>query len=281
LVVVTAPAKINLTLEVLRKRPDGFHEIRSVVQAIDLADEITIEAGEGVTFTCDLKEWSAEKSLLNKAAELLQQAAGVKKGAAVKIVKRIPLMSGLGGDSSDAAALLKGLNEFWGLKLPAEKLATLAAQSGSDAAFFIRGGTAFMTGRGETVKALPALNKMWLVLVMPDIPVEVGKTGRMYAALKPAYFTDGDITQKVVDAITSGKPFKPSMLYNVFENTAFEDYNIKQLYLDPLLKMGALHVHLAGSGPTLFTMSAEKSRAEEIYIKCKSLRMKAWLAQTI
>jgi 4-diphosphocytidyl-2-C-methyl-D-erythritol kinase len=278
---ITAPAKINLTLEVLRKRPDGFHEIRSVLQAIDLHDTLYFEPAERVTWQCDSSGWSAAQSLVSKAATLMQAAAGVKKGAAVKIEKRIPLMSGLGGDSSDAAAVLKGLNELWELKIPMEKLAEMALKLGSDLAFFLKGGTALAAGRGERITPLPPLGQKWLVLVMPDIPVEMGKTGRMYSRLKPAFFTDGSITQKLVDALKQNKPFLPAMVYNVFENVAFEDFTLKHLCLEPMVKAGALHVHLAGSGPTLFTLLADKTRAEELYNKYKSLGMKVVLAETI
>ena len=275
-----APAKINLTLEVLKKRSDGFHEICSVLQTIDLADELEILEAPGISFTCDLPAWSAEKSLVSKTVALLQEVAGGTKGAAIKITKRIPLVSGLGGDSSDAAALMRGLNRLWDLNLPEEKLAGLAAQLGSDVVFFLKGGTALATGRGEIITPLPPIDRRWLVLVMPDVPVEVGKTGRMYGNLKPAHFTDGEITRKLVEDLNRGKPFRPAMLFNTFENVAFADYNIRRIYVDHLIKMGALHVHLAGSGPALFTMLAAKARAEDIFQRCRKQGMKAYLAAT-
>ena len=281
MLAINAPAKVNLTLEVLRKRKDGFHEIRSVLQAIDLYDTLYIEPGEGIAFKCDMEDWLAEKSLLSKAVSLLRESTGCKKGAAIRIEKRIPLMSGLGGDSSDAAALLKGLNDFWDLKLAEEKLAGLAAQLGSDVVFFLYGGTALASGRGEIIKPLPPVGKFWLVLVVPGLPLEMGKTSRMYAALKPSHFSDGSITGKLVDDLKKGKPFRPARLFNTFENIAFEDFNIKHIYVDPLIKMGALHVHLAGSGPAVFTALPDKTRAEDIYRKCIDQGMKALLAQTV
>ncbi|OGN99972.1 MAG: 4-(cytidine 5'-diphospho)-2-C-methyl-D-erythritol kinase [Chloroflexi bacterium RBG_13_52_12] len=281
MVTVTAPAKINLTLEILRKRPDGFHEIRSVLQTIDLCDTLYVESGEGVSFQCDMEGWSADKSLVTKAVVLLRESTGCKKGAEIKIEKHIPLMSGLGGDSSNAAAVLCALNDLWGLNLPPEKLAELAAKLGSDVAFFLRGGTALAAGRGEKITPLPPIGRMWLVLVVPDTPVETGKTGRMYANLKPSCFTDGDITKMLVEALHKGKPFRPSMLFNTFENIAFEDFNIKQIYVEHLIKLGALHVHLAGSGPALFTMFQDQARTEDIYRRCKSQGMKAFMAATL
>ncbi len=278
---LSAPAKINLTLEVLRKRPDGYHEIRSVLQTIDLGDELDIQAAQDISFRCDLPEWSAEKSLTGKAATLLRGVSGGAKGAAIKITKRIPLMSGLGGDSSDAAALLRGLNDFWGLNLPEEKLAALAAQLGSDVTFFLHGGTALATGRGEKITPLPPIDCLWVVLVVPDVPAVTGKTARMYANLKPSYFTDGSITQKVVEDLRNRRKFKPAMLFNTFENIAFDDYNIRRIYVDHLIKLGALHVHLAGSGPALFTMFSDRTRAEEFYTRCRDQGMKVHLSQTI
>jgi len=281
MLTIKAPAKINLTLEVLSKLPDGFHEIRSILQTIDLYDTLYIQAGKGISFQCETAGWSAEKSLVSRTVALLQEVTGGKQGAAIKIEKRIPLMSGLGGDSSDAAALLHGLNDLWRLGLNDEKLAGLAVKLGSDVPFFLYGGAALATGRGEKIKSLPPIKPMWLVLIIPELPVETGKTGRMYASLKPAHFTDGDITAKVVDVLNKGKPFKPAMLFNAFENIAFADFNIRRIYIEHLIKMGALHVHLAGSGPALFTMFQEKARAEDIYKKCQAQGMKVFLAKTI
>ena len=117
MMTATAPAKINLTLETLKKRPDGFHEIRSVVQTISFADKIKIGASPRLDIKCNLPEWSASKSLVTKAISLLRNSTGANQGALIDIEKRIPLSSGLGGDSSDAAAVLRGLNLHWNLKL--------------------------------------------------------------------------------------------------------------------------------------------------------------------
>ncbi|MFC1914611.1 4-(cytidine 5'-diphospho)-2-C-methyl-D-erythritol kinase, partial [Chloroflexota bacterium] len=122
MLTVQAPAKINLTLEVLGKRPDGYHEIRSILQTINLCDTINFELSHELIFKSSAPYWTAEKSLVSQAARLLRKATGCKKGAMIAIEKRIPLISGLGGDSSDAAATLSGLNQLWELGLPKEKL---------------------------------------------------------------------------------------------------------------------------------------------------------------
>jgi 4-diphosphocytidyl-2-C-methyl-D-erythritol kinase len=276
-----APAKLNLTLEVLRKRPDGFHEIKSVFQAIDLSDTLHIKAGKEVTFRCDMPGWSAEKSLVTKAVSLLRNTTGCSRGAVVEIEKRLPLLSGLGGDSSDAAALLRGLNELWNLRLSPEKLLKMAAQLGSDVAFFIQGGTALVEGRGEIITPLPSPPKMWVVLIVPDIPVEPGKTGRMYASLKPEHFTGGKITEKLVYTLHKDRRFNTSLLFNTFENTAFDRYSHLSVYKQRLIELGASQVHLAGSGPTLFAVFQDKSEAEDLCARCKQQGMNAYLAATL
>jgi 4-diphosphocytidyl-2-C-methyl-D-erythritol kinase len=177
-----APAKINLTLEVLGERQDGFHDISSVIQTVGLCDSLNFRHANGIKVECDTPGWVAEKSLVPRAVELLAGAAG-GQGAAIKIEKRIPLLAGLGGDSSAAAATLNGLNQLWGLGLPGWDLAEMASSLGSDVPFFLFGGTALVCGRGDVVTLLPALSRMWVVLLVPPVERAVGKTGRLYESL--------------------------------------------------------------------------------------------------
>lgn len=135
----TAQAKINITLEVLKKRGDGYHEIRSIVQTIDFCDKLSFLPGQRTEIKCNLPEWSAAKSLASKALDLLRNTSGSRQGVVIEIEKRIPLSSGLGGDSSDAAAVLRGLNLLWGLKLSIRDLLNLGAQLGSDIPLFLYG----------------------------------------------------------------------------------------------------------------------------------------------
>lgn len=278
---VNAPAKINLTLEVLRKRPDGYHEIRSVLQTIDLYDTLHIESGKHISFQCDMPGWSAKNSLLSKAIKLLQKAAGGRHGAAVSLEKRIPLLSGLGGDSSDAAALLKGLNDFWGLGLSYEKLKELAMRLGSDVPFFLNGGTALAEGRGEIITPLPPLQELWILVIVPDFKVSPFKTARMYANINASHFTDGSATDRLAAAIKEGKIPDASLLFNVFKNIAFHVYSGLLLFNVSLIKVGVCDVYLAGSGPTLFSVFREKSQAEVFYQRCKDRGMKAYLVKTL
>lgn len=276
---INAPAKVNLTLEVLSKRPDGYHDIRSVIQPVKLGDKIILEQSPNVSISCEMPEWSVEKSLVKRAIDLMWMASDNSQGASIRLEKVIPLMSGLGGDSSDAAAILDGLNDFWGLGLSPQRILEMAAQLGSDVYFFLGGGTALVEGRGEVVSMLPPLPKMWVVLVIPVVPVETGKTAAMYSKLKTAHFTDGSITQKLVDAIIEGRNIDSSLLFNTFENIAFQDNAMTDLK-EHLIKLGASCVHLCGSGPALYTAFDSQSVAEDFYVRCQDQGMKVCITET-
>lgn len=281
MLTVLAPAKLNLTLEVRAKRQDGFHEIRSVIQTITLSDRLRFESGKKLEFKSDSPDWMAEKSLLSRAASLLQQVTGCSQGATIEIKKCIPLMSGLGGDSSDAAAVLCGLNRLWNLELPGEELRQLAQQLGSDVAFFLYGGTALVEGRGEIVTPLPPLPHRWVILTIPPIPRLPGKTSRLYNSLKSIHYTDGQITQQLVKTLKVGEEFSPSLLFNTFENVASTCFIGLDVYREHLVKIGVTNVHLAGSGPTLFTLIKDQAEAEALYLRLQQQKMEAYLVETL
>ncbi len=281
MLTVLAPAKLNLTLEVLAKRPDGLHEIRSVIQTINLCDSLRFQLSQGIEFKSDMPNWIAEDSLVSKAGSLLQEATGGTEGATIEVSKRIPLVSGLGGDSSDAVAILRGLNKLWELGLSRDELLKCAAQLGSDVAFFVYGGTALVEGRGEIVTPLSPLPHMWVILMMPPLPRLVGKTGRLYASLKSSHYTDGQITERLVEALRQGRGFNPSLLFNTFENIAFDSFTGLSEYWQKFVKAGAQEVHLAGSGPALFTLIGDKAQAEELYKNLQQQGLECYLTDTL
>jgi 4-diphosphocytidyl-2-C-methyl-D-erythritol kinase len=278
MLTISAPAKLNLTLEVLARRSDGYHEIRSVIQTISLCDRLSFESSRSVDIRSDSPQWSAEKSLVSRAVNLVREITGVSQGIDITVENRIPLISGLGGDSSAAAATLRGLNQVWELNLTQERLLELAAQLGSDVPFFLNGGTALAEGRGEVLTPLPSLSHHRVVLVIPDVPRLPGKTAKLYASLNNSHFTDGRITKQLVQELKEGK--KPSTLFNTFENVAFAAGSELKVYRDHLRKMGAPHVHLAGSGPALFTLLKDKAEAEELYTRCCNQNMETYLVET-
>ncbi len=284
MLTVLAPAKLNLTLEVLAKRPDGFHEIRSVVQSINLYDSLHFQLSENIEFSCADSSWIPEVSLVSKAVSLLQKTTGCSKGVKIDVDKRIPLVSGLSGDSSDAAAVLLGLNKLWGLGLSAPELVELAPQLGSDVAFFLYGGTALLEGRGEMITPLPSFPHMWTVLMLPPVPRGLGKTGQLYAGVNPSLYTRGEATDRMV-AWLVGRDLEEGRLidgfFNVLDDIAFDNFAGLRGYQEQFLKAGANQVHLAGSGPALFTLVKDEVHAEKIYRHLQRQGLESYLTDTL
>lgn len=281
MLTLLAPAKLNLTLEFLAKRPDGFHEIRSVIQTINLFDSLHFRLSRNVEFRCDEPKWHSKDSLISKATRLLKENTGCSKGVTIEINKRIPLVSGLGGDSSDAAATLRGLNRLWDLGLSLSELVGLASQLGSDVAFFLYGGTALAEGRGEIVIPLPPFPHMWVVLIVPPVPRLPGKTERLYSSLEVNHYTNGQITESLAETLRESREFTPSLLFNTFENVAFKPLSKISVYRNQAMKVGATNIHLAGSGPTLFTLLPNRDKAEDLYIRLQHQRMEPYLTETL
>ena len=162
--VIHCYAKINLTLEILGKRADGYHEVRTVMQTVGLADRLEVSAAADLSFTCSDPALATPDNLVYRAARLLQADYGARAGAALRLEKRIPVAAGMGGGSSDAAATIVALNRLWNLQLSPTEQRRLAAALGSDVPFFLTGGTALATGRGERITPLPPLPQYWIAL---------------------------------------------------------------------------------------------------------------------
>jgi 4-diphosphocytidyl-2-C-methyl-D-erythritol kinase len=277
---INAPAKINLTLEIIGKRPDGYHELRSVIQTLAFGDMLQFSPAESIDVTSDSPCWSVEKSLIGKTIKLLRETTGCAKGAKIEIKKNIPLMSGLGGDSSDSAAVLKGLDRLWELGLTSDQLQEMTAKLGSDVTFFLTGGTALMTGRGEQITPLPTLPHRWVILVIPNMPPMPDKTKRLYGMINANHYTDGTISSNFMSTINSGKAVPRDLLFNTFENVVFTPGAELTNYRNHMLKIGAPFVHLAGAGPTLFTMLDDEAKATDLTQKLQNYGMAAYLTET-
>ncbi|HEY3115782.1 MAG TPA: 4-(cytidine 5'-diphospho)-2-C-methyl-D-erythritol kinase, partial [Chloroflexota bacterium] len=197
--IARAYAKINLGLEVLGRRSDGFHEVATVLQTIDLADRLVIRPNKSITLECPAMEVTADNLIL-QAAFLLKERASVSEGANIRCEKRIPIGSGLGGGSADAAATLRTLVEFWAVRVDRSTLMDLAASLGADVPFLIEGGTALATGSGLTLALLPPAPFHWVVLA-PIAEPSGHKTAELYAALPTSGFSDGSATAKQAQAI--------------------------------------------------------------------------------
>ena len=277
---IRAYAKINLGLEVIRRRDDGFHELVTVLQTVSLYDEIAVAPGEALTLRCDRKGMSGERNLVWRAAALLQKESGGQQGAVIDLMKTIPIAAGLGGGSSDAAAALRSLNDLWALGLSTTWLAELASQLGSDVPFFLRGGTALATGRGELLEPLPTPEGQWLVLVSPDIRL-LGKTPALYGRVGPDDFTDGSETAKLADALRGGGTLPEECMVNTFERVADDAFPGLDRHRDAMLKAGAERVHLSGSGPSLFTLVRSKSVGDALRLRLGGLGYHGVVVQTV
>jgi 4-diphosphocytidyl-2-C-methyl-D-erythritol kinase len=259
-----APAKINLVLEVLRKRGDGYHEIRSLVQTVGLCDVISFELADVISLECSEPGLQTSDNLVVQAAELLRQVSGCQKGVKIKLEKRIPWGAGLGGGSSDGAATLLALKKLWKLKLETPDLIELAARLGSDVPFFIRGGAALIDGRGEKVTPLAVSKKNWYVLLIPPLPKIPDKTQQLYSRLDVQHFTGGQFVDSAVKIWSKDKQIAPSLFYNVFDKVAFDAFPGLEGYWRRFEEAGANDIHLAGSGPALFAPVDAEAEAEKI-----------------
>ena len=248
---IQAHAKINLTLEVLGKRPDGYHEIASIIQTVSLHDTLTLALADDLTLECDTPGLATDDNLVLKAATMLRAETGASQGARIVLRKSIPVSAGLGGGSSDAAAALIGLNRLWETGLSVDDLQPIAARLGSDVSFFLRGGTAMVHGRGELVRPLPPADIPWVVILSPDMQTP-DKTASLYAAMTPSQHTGGLLTRKLEARVRGGGDVPPQFLFNAFDDVARKAFPGLGEVWDAFTALGAREVHVAGSGPSLF-----------------------------
>ncbi len=257
MLTLKAYAKINLTLEALGRRDDGYHEVASIMQTIDLHDTVRLAPAADISLTCDDAALQSPHNLAYKAAALLRQASGYAGGARIAIEKAIPVSAGLGGGSSDAAATLCGLNSLWELGMTTAQLEPIAAQLGSDVPFLLRGGTAIALGRGERVRRLPPANVRWLVVLTPEVRHvgdACGKTAALYGMLSPANYTRGFLTRKLEARIRGGGDVPAQFLFNAFDDVAFEAYPGMERCWNTFAELGAREIHLSGSGPSIYAL---------------------------
>jgi 4-diphosphocytidyl-2-C-methyl-D-erythritol kinase len=259
-----SPAKVNLVLEVLGKREDGFHELRSLVQTVDLCDTLYFEMSDKVSFECTEPALHTPDNLVLKAVKLVKEATDCNKGVKVRLEKHIPWGAGLGGGSSNAATTLLALNKLWGLGLSIPELTSLAAKLGSDVPFFIYGGLALVDGRGEKVTPLGSIQPGWLILLVPDFAREAEKTKRLFSLLRREHFTHGEFITAALESWQKQRQIEPSLLFNAFDAIAFDAFPGLEKYRTRLQELGLRNIHLVGSGPTLFAPVESNNTAQNI-----------------
>jgi len=268
---VRAHAKINLTLDVLYKRADGFHQVEMIMQAIELADILNLEekvsgdisiSSNMVHLPCD------HRNLAYQAAVLIKNTCQVKKGVHIFMEKNIPMSAGLAGGSTDAAGVLVGLNRLWNLELSLNELEVLGAKLGSDVPFCLQSGTALATGRGEILEPLSPLPPCYIVLAKPRMGVS---TAWVYGRYRDNGALNHPDTTGVKSALEQGDlQGVANRLSNVLESVTMIEYpQIKKLK-ERMTQYGAMASLMSGSGPTVFGLTPDKDKAEYIADKLRS-----------
>jgi 4-diphosphocytidyl-2-C-methyl-D-erythritol kinase len=271
-----SPCKVNLLLNILGRRTDGFHELETVMHPVALHDVLTFDrqAG-GVQLTCNLPELPTDsRNLVYRAAAAFLQKAGIQEGARIHLQKGIPLAAGLGGGSGNAATTLSGLNELFGRPLDPGELPEMAAALGSDIPFFLQSGPALATGRGEKIQTLeffPALRGAAFLLIHPGFGISTAWAYANLARFPAALNGQAGRARKLVSRLQSGDlAAAGAEFYNSLEAPALEKYPWLALVREFLRANGAAASLMSGSGSTIFAIASDRAAAEELAGKFKS-----------
>ncbi len=260
-----APAKINLSLDVLAKREDGYHEVEMVMTSVDLADRLELEEIERDTIILSSQVGYIpldEKNLAFQAARLIKERLGVKRGVYIHLDKNIPVAAGLAGGSSDAAATLRGLNRLWDLRLSDLELQQLGSELGSDIPYCIKGETAVARGRGEKLEPIASPPACWVILAKPPVNVSTADIYRKYDARSHRILPS---TNQVVQAIRE-QDFSAMCrsLGNMLESVTLELYPEARQIKDVMLRLGADGALMSGSVPTVYALASKETKALRI-----------------
>ncbi len=276
-----APAKINLGLDILGKRPDGLHELAMVMASIDLADRLYLEEIPEDKIIIETNKAflpTDKKNHVYEALELIKERFDIKKGLQVKIHKEIPVAAGLGGGSTDSAAALRAVNRLWNLGLSLEELARLGAEIGSDVPYCVYGQTSLVEGFGEKVTPIAPMPQCWVVVVKPRMSVS---TRTIFAKIVMEELYHPDIAA-LVSAIEENDYQKMTAnLGNSMEVVTIKKHPIIQQLKDRMLKYGADAAMMSGSGPTVYALCHKYSRAKHVFNALKGFCEEVYLVRTL
>ncbi len=272
---LSSPGKINLRLEVLGKRSDGYHELRSVMERIDLADEIDISIVEkGLQVTCDHPAIpNDESNIAFKALKEILAYSSRNVGVEIHIKKKIPIAAGMGGGSSNAAAVIKGINHLLKLKLSKEKLMKIGLKVGADVPFFLFEAPAVAEGVGDQLKKIKGMPKLLFLIVNPNIPVPTAWVYNKYATMEGHKGNGGAVE---FPQIFRTKKDVAKIVYNDLEKVTVKEYPVVAEIKDEMLKFGALTSQMTGSGPTVFGMFADKVKLAKAFEKMQKRSQGNW-----
>ncbi|MGL9746263.1 4-(cytidine 5'-diphospho)-2-C-methyl-D-erythritol kinase [Enterococcus sp. DIV0170] len=276
-----APAKINLGLDILGKRPDGLHELAMVMASIDLADRLYLEEIPEDKIIIETNKAflpTDKKNHVYEALELVKERFEIKKGLRVKIHKEIPVAAGLGGGSTDSAAALRAVNRLWDLGLSIEEIASLGAEVGSDVPYCVYGQTSLVEGFGEKVTPIAPMPQCWVVVVKPRMSVS---TRTIFAQIVMEDLYHPDIAA-LVSAIEANDYQKMTEnLGNSMEVVTIRKHPVIQQLKDRMLKYGADAAMMSGSGPTVYALCHKYSRAKHVFNALKGFCEEVYLVRTL
>lgn len=265
LLTLNANAKINLTLDILGTREDGYHEVAMIMQEISLHDTLSMgKINQGISLTIVIEGQQGtlpadESNLCWKTAALVQKEYNLQEGVEIHLTKRIPMAAGLAGGSADAAAVLKGMNHLFRLGMTEARLCELGARLGSDIPFCIMGGTMLATGRGEVLTRLPSFPRLSVVLAKPPVGVSTAWAYKTYDA---GYDGPHPDNEAMLEAIHGGDAHKAAgLLCNVLEGVTETEHPVIADYKRLMMEHGAMASMMSGSGPTVFGLLREKQQA--------------------
>lgn len=279
-----SPCKINLLLNILGKRADGFHELETVMHPINLCDELSFErAASGISLACSEPSLPTDLSnLVHRAAAKFFERAGIRDGVKMHLEKKIPMAAGLGGGSGNAATTLLALNELFGSPLPHEALHEIAASLGSDIPFFLQSKPALATGRGENIRPLenfPALQGRAYLLVHPGFGIATAWAYKELARFPVALNGERGRAEKLIALLNTGDVRKAKHeFYNSLEGPALEKYPWLVVLQDFLRENGALAAMMSGSGSTTFAIASDTCAAQELEERVKDKFAQVWTA---
>ena len=262
-IALRAPAKLNLGLEIVGRRLDGYHDIVTIFQAVSRFDDLCLSPAAAVRLRVSDPALSGGDNLVVRALELLRERASVASGAEAHLEKTIPVAAGLGGASSDAAAALLAGQRLWRTTFSDAELAKLAGMLGADVPFFLRGGTALATGRGERLTPLPTPRPIQFIVVVPNLMIPQ-KTASLYRALTTADFSNGEAVRAQADALRAGRPLSAELLGNAFLRPLCALYPALIDISAEMTRAGAPFVALSGAGPSHYTAVADEAEAARI-----------------
>lgn len=283
-ITIQAPAKLNLTLDVLGRREDGYHDLKMVMQSITLADRLTLRPGRapGIQVSSSFHFLpTGEKNLAGKAAVCFYQALGrPARDLDISITKRVPVCAGMAGGSSDAAAVLRALNRLEGDPFSPEELAHVGEAVGSDVPYCVLGCTALAQGRGEVLTPLSPLPHCWVVACKPDFPVS---TPELFARIDSCRIRRRPDADGLMAALEQGDLMEVARrMYNVFEDVLPERQLARVADIkNTLIQQGALGANMSGTGPTAFGLFSSQSQAQAAYDVLKQRYQEVFLAETV